>query len=130
LSLELSRPEFEKLVGAVLRSLPPYFRKKLAEGNVSIIVKRRPSPKKLRSIGMNPAQETLFGLYEGIPLTERTSSYNFALPDRITIYQEPLEEEFGTNLAALKKQIRSTVMHEIAHFFGISDETLKEMGWS
>jgi predicted Zn-dependent protease with MMP-like domain len=52
------------------------------------------------------------------------------LPDQITIYQEPLEEEFGTNLAALKKQIRSTVMHEIAHFFGISDETLKEMGWS
>lgn len=129
MSLGISRPEFEKLVDAALRSLPPYFRRKLAEGNVSIVVKRRPSSKKLRSLGMNPEEETLFGLYEGIPLTERSGSYNFALPDRITIYQEPLEEEFGPDPTTLKKQIRQTVMHEVAHFFGISDATLEEMGF-
>lgn len=94
-----------------------------------ITIASRPSRQKLLNLGMNPEQETLFGLYEGIPRTQRTAGYNFAVPDKIVIYQEPLEEEFGSNHAALKEQVRRTVLHEIAHFFGITDAELEAMGW-
>ncbi len=129
MSLALSRHEFEKLVSSALRTIPPRFRRMLRRENVVIVVEGRPTRRKLIELGMNPDEETLFGLYEGTPRTERTSGYNFALPDKITIYQEPLEDEFGGNSAAIKEQVRRTVLHEIAHFFGITDEELEAMGW-
>ncbi len=128
MSLALSKPEFERLVAAALRELPARYRRFLQRENVQILVVRRPSRQQLRELEMNPDRETLFGLYEGTPRTERSSGYNMALPDKITIFQEPLEDEYP-NRAQLKEQVRRTVLHEIAHFFGLDDAELEQMGW-
>ena len=71
----------------------------------------------------------LFGLYLGIPLTERGSGYAGALPDKIAIYRLPLEDEFGDDPEVLEREIRITVLHEIGHHFGIDDDRLGELGW-
>ncbi len=128
MTLARSKPEFERLVAAALRGMPAKFRQFMEKENVVVVVERRPSRAKLLGLGMNPERETLFGLYEGIPRTERLSNYNMTLPDKITIYQEPLEEEYPGQ-AALKEQVRRTVLHEVAHFFGIDDDALHRMGW-
>jgi len=72
--------------------------------------------------------DTLYGLYEGTPLTERDSSYNAVLPDRITIFRGPLQRDFGDQ-AELEEQIRITVIHEVAHHFGFDEDRLRELGW-
>lgn len=128
MTLARSKPEFERLVAAALRGMPARFRQFMERENVVVVVERRPSRAKLLGLGMNPATETLYGLYEGIPRTERTAFYNMALPDKITIFQEPLEDEYPGQ-AALKEQVRRTVLHEVAHFFGIDDDELDRMGW-
>jgi predicted Zn-dependent protease with MMP-like domain len=76
----------------------------------------------------NREDPDLFGLYLGIPLTER-ESYAGVLPDKIAIYRRPLEEEFGDDPAVLEDEIRITVVHEIAHHFGIDEDRLAELGW-
>ncbi len=111
---------FERLVARALRSLPPYFREHLY--NVAVVVESEPDPEDLARMGMPPGQ-TLFGLYLGVPLTERTSSYGMVLPDRIAIYQRPLEEVCRSE-QELVREVRQTVAHEIAHHFGLSDADL------
>lgn len=128
MTLARSKPEFERLVAAALRGMPARFRQFMEKENVVVVVERRPSRAKLLDLGLNPNSETLFDLYEGIPRTERTGSYNMALPDKITIYQEPLEDKYPGQ-TALKEQVRRTVLHEVAHFFGIDDDELDRMGW-
>ncbi len=128
MSLARSKPEFERLVAAALRGMPARFRQFLEQENVIVMVERRPSRSQLLGLGMNPDVETLYGLYEGIPRTERSSNYNMALPDKITIFQDTLEESYPGQ-AALKEQVRRTVLHEVAHFFGIDDDELDRMGW-
>lgn len=78
----------------------------------------------------NPDDPDLFGLYLGIPLTERGSDYAGVLPDKIAVYRIPLEDEFGHDPAVLEDEIRITVLHEIAHHFGIDEDRLTELGWS
>ena len=78
----------------------------------------------------NAEDPDLLGLYFGIPLVERTSSYAGVLPDKIAIYRIPLEEEFGDDPELLEDEIRITVLHEIAHHFGIDEDRLDELGWS
>lgn len=114
---------FEQLVVEAIESLPPEFARYLE--NVDIIVEKRPSPEQRRMVGLKPWQ-SLYGLYEGVPLTER-SSVDLILPDHIIIFQGPLERDFRS-LSALRAQVRRTVLHEIAHVFGISDERLDELG--
>ncbi len=128
MGLALSKAEFERLVAAAVRELPARYRRFLRRENVAIVVVRRPSRQQLRDLEMNPDTETLFGLYEGTPRTERDTNYNMTLPDQITIFQEPLEDEFP-NRAELKEQVRRTVLHEIAHFFGLDDDELERMNW-
>jgi predicted Zn-dependent protease with MMP-like domain len=106
---------FEDHVRAALESLPPNLRE--AMSNVEIVVEDE-----------NREDPDLFGLYLGIPLTER-ESYAGVLPDKIAIYRLPLEEEFGDDPAVLEDEIRITVVHEIAHHFGIDEERLAELGW-
>ena len=77
----------------------------------------------------NPEEPDLYGLYLGIPLTERDEGYAGVLPDKIEIYRIPLEEEFGDDPAVLEDEIRITVVHEIAHHFGIDEDRLSELGW-
>jgi predicted Zn-dependent protease with MMP-like domain len=106
--------EFEEVVRAAIDTLPPDLNE--AMSNVAILVEDEPPP------GM-----PLLGLYEGIPLTSRTSGYSGVPPDKITIYRLPLERLYGHDPALLRDQIRRVVLHEIAHHFGISDERLREL---
>lgn len=116
--------DFETLVAEALESLPEELARYL--NNVEVIVEWAPSPEQLRRMGLQPHQ-TLLGLYEGIPLTQRTSSYGLVLPDRITIFQRPIEQ-FCRTPQQMRAQVRRTVIHEIAHHFGISDDRLHELG--
>jgi predicted Zn-dependent protease with MMP-like domain len=108
------RERFESWVGEALDALPPDIASLL--DNVAVVVEEEPPP-----------GERLLGLYRGIPHTRRTSSYAGVLPDLITIYRGPLERLYGHDQALLRAQIRRTVLHEVAHHFGISDERLVEL---
>ena len=114
---------FEQIVVEVLESLPAPFGDYLA--NVEVLVARRPSRLQRKALGVKPWQ-TVYGMYDGVPLTDRTNDM-LLTPDTIVIFQEPLERDFGT-AAALREQVRRTVLHEIAHLFGMSDERLHELG--
>jgi predicted Zn-dependent protease with MMP-like domain len=106
--------EFEDSVDAAVGSLPDDLRE--AMSNVVIVVEDEP-----------PRGQPLLGLYEGIPLTARTSWYAGAAPDKISIYRGPLERLYGHDEELLERMIRRVVLHEIAHHFGISDERLVEL---
>jgi predicted Zn-dependent protease with MMP-like domain len=110
----MTEEEFEAAAAQAVESLPPDLA--AAMSNVAIVVEDEPPP------GM-----PLLGLYEGIPLTARTSGYSGVPPDRITIYRLPLERLYGHDPELLQAQIRRVVLHEIAHHFGISDERLHEL---
>ncbi|TMM23498.1 MAG: metallopeptidase family protein [Actinobacteria bacterium] len=97
-----------------METLPDNLRE--AMSNVAIVVEDEPPP-----------GQPLLGLYEGVPLTRRTSYYGGVPPDKITIYRGPLERHYGHDAALLQQQIRRVVLHEIAHHFGISDERLREL---
>lgn len=114
---------FEHLVRLAVRNLPPPFRDRLE--NLDVTVERRPSRRQLRQAGVPPGH-TLLGLYQGIPHTHRGMAYNFTLPDRIIIFQEPIEERCDSD-EELVASVRHTVLHEIAHHFGISDARLAEL---
>ena len=94
--------------------------------NVDIVVEEYPTPTQLEKLEHG---NTLLGLYEGVPQTERTSGYGMVLPDKITIFQKPLETKCR-NADGIYVEIKRVLKHEIAHHFGISDERLKEIeGW-
>ena len=114
---------FERLVWQALGTVPDEFRRYLE--NVDIIVEDWPSPDQLAGHLVDDSQ-LLLGLYEGIPLTER-EDWVTTLPDRITIFQGSIEEICETNEEIIE-EIRSTVVHEVAHHFGIDDERLHELG--
>jgi predicted Zn-dependent protease with MMP-like domain len=120
----MDRRRFLRLVGRALDEVPSPYCDWLA--NVDVVVEVRPRAHHLRTAGLGPG-ETIFGLYEGIPLTERSSDYGLVLPDKITIFQEPLEMEFP-RADDLVEEVRRTVLHELAHFFGMSDEELERLG--
>lgn len=120
----MNRARFISLVHRALRDVPSPFREQLKQ--VDIVVKRRPSRNDLVEAELAP-DESMYGFYRGIPLTERDGGYSMVAPDVIDIYQEPLEEDFPDE-AELVKEIRTTVLHELAHFFGIDDDRLDELG--
>jgi len=115
---------FDVLVAEALDGLPPDIQAKLE--NVEVVVEWRPSPAQLRRLGLGPGR-SLFGLYEGIPQTVRTSGYNMVLPDKITIYRQPIEAYCQSD-EHVRQVVRRTVLHELAHHVGISDERLRELG--
>ena len=113
---------FEALVLEALNSLPAEFARYLE--NVEVQIEPRPTRAHRRAVGLKPWQ-TLYGLYEGVPLTVRSSNA-LLMPDLITLFQEPLERDFP-GIEQLRAQVRRTLLHEIAHFFGISDARLHEL---
>ncbi len=121
--MRLSTDRFEQLVRQAMESLPEHFLDRL--DNVLVVVEQRPSREQRESNGLS-ANETLFGLYEGVPMTER-GSYTPLMPDRITIFQRPLEQHCESE-EHLVHEVRNTVVHEVAHFFGIDDDRLDELG--
>ena len=107
---------FEELVGEAVASLPGWVQERLE--NVEVLVEEEP-----------PEDDPeLLGLYEGVPLTERGLDYFGVLPDRVILFRSTIEAEAGEEPEELKRVIRDTVIHEMAHFFGISDERLHELG--
>jgi predicted Zn-dependent protease with MMP-like domain len=120
----MERAEFIGIVRRALRDVPPPFKARLRE--IDIVVKRRPTHADLLDADLAPG-ESMYGFYRGVPLTERDSGYNLVAPDVIDIYQEPLEEDFPDE-EELLREIRATVLHELAHFFGIDDDRLEELG--
>jgi predicted Zn-dependent protease with MMP-like domain len=120
----MDRDQFIDLIRASLQDIPEPFASHLEQ--VDIVVKRRPSREDLEDAGLRPG-ESMYGFYRGIPLTERNSGYTLVAPDIINIYQEPLEEDFPHE-EDLVDEIRITVLHELAHFFGIDDNRLEELG--
>lgn len=119
----LSHDEFEQLVAEALDQLPEYFQQ--AMSNVEVLVEKWPSRDDLRESDTPPGY-TLLGLYQGIPLTDRYQ-YNLVTPDTITLYQGPIEQSCETP-DQIREAVRHTVIHELAHHFGISDERLHELG--
>jgi predicted Zn-dependent protease with MMP-like domain len=115
---------FEEQVIAALEELPAEFASKLS--NLEVIVEPRPLAEHRRAAGIHPWQ-SLYGLYQGVPLPSRATSYGLVAPDVITIFSEPLMRDFPGE-ERLRAQIRHTVLHEIAHHFGISDDRLRELG--
>jgi predicted Zn-dependent protease with MMP-like domain len=96
--------------------------------NVALVVEEKPSPALLSSLGV-PHGETLLGLYDGIPLTERGDWYNLVPPDRIIIFRRPILESCHS-VEEIREEVRRTVLHEVAHFYGIGDDELDRMGFS
>ena len=115
--------DFYELVERALGGLPPELSELL--DNVAIVVDDWPDYS-TPLVNGDPG-DTLYGLYEGVPLTERGAGYYGMLPDKITIFRGPLERDFRR--AELEEQIQITVVHEIAHHFGIEEERLEELGW-
>ena len=126
-SERMSAQEFEDVVGDALDRIPA----DLAEAmdNVVVLVQDEPDPEMLTAEDYDEAGlPTLLGLYDGIPLTERDESWSMVLPDRILIFRGPLER-WCTSREELVEEIMVTVIHEVAHHFGIPDERLHELGW-
>lgn len=105
---------FEQMVASAMDSLPEQFGNLMK--NIAVLVEHGPGPR------------GLLGLYEGVPLTSRTTGYAGVLPDRITIYQQAICSICGSE-AEVIEQVRRTVIHEVGHYFGMSDERLRELGW-
>ena len=109
-------PGFERLVAEALDDLPRWVHERL--DNVEVLVEA----------DAPPDDPDLLGLYEGIPLTRRGMDYAGQLPDRIMLFRRPIEQEAGHEPESIKRVVADTVIHEVAHFFGISDQRLHELG--
>jgi len=116
--------QFDKLVARAIDSLPAEFRERLE--NVDIVVADMPTRAQMKNL-KGKRGKMLLGLYEGVPLTERTLGYGFVAPDKITIFQKPIET-VCRNDTQVVSEIQRVVRHEIAHHFGISDDRLEELG--
>ena len=93
-----------------------------------MLLKDEPSPALLHSLGMDPRRETLFGLYQGVPLHLRGGTFGGALPDKISIFYRPLVRAFHSP-ERIRHQVRKTVIHEVAHFFGLDDSAIRKLGY-
>jgi predicted Zn-dependent protease with MMP-like domain len=123
--MKLSREKFEAAVERAIARIPEQIRERMH--NLVIRVEPRPSRDLLADMGA-PDDEMLFGLYDGIPLSERSVFDPPLHPDKILIFQEPLEQWCET-LDELEDEIEITVVHEVAHYLGIDDERLEELGY-
>jgi predicted Zn-dependent protease with MMP-like domain len=119
----VKRVEFEKLVAEALRLIPKRFRKEMR--NIAIIVEDEPAPELLQEMGVTPP-DTLLGLYSGVPLTERTWRGEQQMPDRILLFQGPHERDSRDD-DDLVVAIAETLIHEVGHYFGMSEEEIEEI---
>ena len=122
----LDYQDIRKEVGRIVDRLPRRFREQLR--NVEFVVERRPSITLLRAEGLDPSHDALYGIYQGVPLPDRSSLDLPLLPDKITIFAEPLLEDFP-DPDELREEIRLTVLHEIAHYFGMDEEEIEDLGY-
>lgn len=116
----MTRREFEELVHRAMRKLPRKFKDRIK--NVAVVVEDWADDETLAEMGIEPP-DTLYGLYRGIDLTRRDSGYGNVMPDTVTIYQGPIEEDCDDE-EEMAELVRETVIHEIGHYFGLDDETM------
>ena len=119
----MTREDFTRLVEEALEEIPRRFR--AAMKNVAVVVEDVPPQHVLEEMEVDP-DDTLFGLYQGIPLTERSWGYGNALPDRISIYQRPIVEACDTE-DDIRDCVAETVIHEFGHYFGMSEDEIQEI---
>ena len=119
----MTRDRFKELVAEAIDTIPRRFAREVR--NVAIVVEDRPSPELLAEMEMEP-DDLLLGLYQGVPLTERQWSHGNALPDRITLFQREIEEECE-NEDEIVVAIGETLIHELGHYFGMSEEEIMEI---
>jgi len=117
----MTREAFRRLVEEALEEIPPRFRREIR--NVAVVVEDEPPPHVLEEMEVEP-DDSLFGLYQGIPLPERSWAHGNTLPDRISIYQRPIEEACEDHEAIIEC-IAETVIHEFGHYFGLSEEEIE-----
>jgi predicted Zn-dependent protease with MMP-like domain len=117
----MTREIFRQFVDEALGTIPADFREALE--NIAIVVEDAPTPEVLAEVGIEPP-DTLLGLYQGTPLTERPWAHGNALPDKITIFQRPIEEA-SEDEDDLVVAIGETLIHEIGHYFGLSEEEIE-----
>lgn len=120
---QVPQSTFEKLVTDAIDSLPAERLEKIQ--NIVFLVEPEPSEPQRQKLGLRPCQ-SLFGLYEGVPLTERRGGYALTLPDHITIFQHT-HELFANSAAELEEQVQNTVWHEVAHYFGLDHDRIAEL---
>ena len=124
--LALNDKELREEAARVLDELPEEFRKQLH--NIEIVVQRRPSKHQFAEIDLDSHEDVLYGLYEGVPLPDRSAFDPPILPDKITLFSEPLLSDFP-DPDKLREQIRLTVIHEIGHYFGMDDDEIEKLGY-
>ena len=121
--MKLTRDEFEALAVLALKRLPKFFKKKMK--NVGVVVEDRAPRDLLTEMGLRSSYE-LLGLYQGVPLDRRGFYYGNVLPDKITLFQIPIESICQTK-EEVEEKVREVVIHEIGHYFGLDDERLREL---
>ena len=122
----VNHQDIRKEVARLIDRLPRQVREQLR--NIEFVVEDRPSRELLLDEELDPEADTIYGLYQGVPLPERSSLDPPLLPDKITIFAEPLLQDFP-DLDELREEIRLTVLHEIAHYFGMDEEELEDLGY-
>jgi predicted Zn-dependent protease with MMP-like domain len=126
----MTREAFEALANDAFLAIPRRFRSRMR--NVAIVVEDAPDRDLLREMGIEPP-DTLFGLYQGVPLTERGWDYGNRMPDRIVIYQRPIEQACEGDADAVFEEVCATIIHEAGHYFGLSEEeiqAIEERWWN
>jgi predicted Zn-dependent protease with MMP-like domain len=123
LMIHVSDEEFEKIINESMDELPQEYIRNMK--NVAVTIADEPTAEQRQKQQLRDFQ-TLFGLYEGIPLTKRGAGYNLVLPDKITLFKGPLSRA-SQDLAMLKKQTKHTLWHEIAHHFGLDHDRIHEL---
>lgn len=121
--MDISDEQFNDLIAETLDELPGEYTDRL--NNVLITYENQPTPEQRVKLNLHRG-ESLFGLYEGIPLTKRGNGYNMVLPDRITIFKGPMMH-VSPDMAALRAQVKHTLWHEIAHYFGLDHDRIHEI---
>ncbi len=121
--MKLTREEFEEAAVSALQRLPKWIRKKIE--NVDVIVEDRASPEILSEMELS-SPFSLLGLYQGVPLPRRGFYYGNVLPDKITLFQIPIESICRTR-EEIEEKVREVVIHEVGHYFGLDDERLREL---
>ena len=119
----MTRNDFNRLVEEALDDIPPRFRE--AMKNIAIVVEDEPTPELLAEMEIEPP-DSLYGLYQGTPLTERSWGYGNTLPDRVTLFQQVIEDDSEDAEDAIVC-IAETLIHEIGHYFGLSEEQIEEI---
>ncbi|HVN84643.1 MAG TPA: metallopeptidase family protein [Candidatus Binatia bacterium] len=122
----MDRERFAELVAEAVDALPEQFAERL--DNVAIVIDDEPSRQLLQELELDPRRDTLFGLFHGVPLRERGANHAMHLPDTITIFYRPLVHAYRSP-GAIRREISRTLVHEIGHLFGFSEEEIRHAGY-